>query len=386
MKAWARRGLGILLLTGIAQKGQAEPGIGLVNDPHQTWATESTPVYPADFFAPFQPRTALDMLDRTPGFTLWEGTEMRGFGGVAGNVLIGGQRPTVKAGGIAEVLRRIPAARVERIVLLRGGESAEAQGQILIANLILKVDDSGSGTATFNLARTFDGKLSPSGHVSHAQRIGGWQTSVELSAELVHFPAEGRYRLHDQSGTLVETQTESISGKSPEAGTAISASRPLAGGTFSLNARLDYDGYSSRRTLIIHPGDFDTPPTTRNDISYDDEEYFAELGIDWTRSLGSSWTAKLVGLGYIERFHAKEDFSGPDHRGIWELRRRPAEAIGRVTLGREGKHRLRPELGIELAWNALTSHLIMPRIAAGFTPIDLVMPTPGSRSCTMKPS
>ncbi|MFD2136948.1 hypothetical protein ACFSLT_20690 [Novosphingobium resinovorum] len=54
------------------------------------------PVYPADFYKPFQPQTALDMLERTPGFLLSEGTSVRGFGNAAGNVLIDGQRPTVK--------------------------------------------------------------------------------------------------------------------------------------------------------------------------------------------------------------------------------------------------------------------------------------------------
>lgn len=56
------------------------------------------PVYPADFYKPFQPQTALDMLERTPGFILSEGTSLRGFGNAAGNVLIDGQRPTVKGG------------------------------------------------------------------------------------------------------------------------------------------------------------------------------------------------------------------------------------------------------------------------------------------------
>ncbi|MFD2429917.1 hypothetical protein ACFSUK_20805 [Sphingobium scionense] len=54
--------------------------------------TGPDPVYPVDFYAPFQPQTALDMLERTPGFLLSEGNSLRGFGGAAGNVLIDGQR------------------------------------------------------------------------------------------------------------------------------------------------------------------------------------------------------------------------------------------------------------------------------------------------------
>ncbi|WP_313334649.1 Plug domain-containing protein [Sphingobium yanoikuyae] len=128
------------------------------------------PVYPADFYAPFQPQTALDMLERTLGFLLSEGNSLRGFGGAAGNVLIDGQRPTVKAGGITEVLRRIGAARVERVVLLRGTDP-EAQGQTLAANVILRTDGGGSGNASLKLSHTRDGRISPSAQISRARRL-----------------------------------------------------------------------------------------------------------------------------------------------------------------------------------------------------------------------
>jgi len=42
------------------------------------------PIYPAESCAPFQPQTALDMLERTPGFVLSEDTSLRGFGNGAG--------------------------------------------------------------------------------------------------------------------------------------------------------------------------------------------------------------------------------------------------------------------------------------------------------------
>src|SRR5690606_27732877 len=124
------------------------------------------PVYPAAFYQPFQPQTALDMLERTPGFILSEGASVRGFGNAAGNVLIDGQRPTVKGGGITEVLRRITASRVERVVLLRGADAAEAQGQTLVANVVLRADAGGSGNASLTLTHTADGPVSPAARIS----------------------------------------------------------------------------------------------------------------------------------------------------------------------------------------------------------------------------
>ena len=133
------------------------------------------------------------MLERTPGFLLSEGSAVRGFGGAAGNVLIDGQRPTVKAGGITEVLRRIGARQVDRIVLLRGSEAAEAQGQTLVANVIRKADAAGSGNAVLELARTEDGRISPTARISHARRIGAWQASLELSAVNERYVTDADY-------------------------------------------------------------------------------------------------------------------------------------------------------------------------------------------------
>ena len=54
-------------------------------------------VYDASYFSGAQLSTALDLLQRTPGFTVDTGDGVRGFGGAAGNVLIDGQRATSKA-------------------------------------------------------------------------------------------------------------------------------------------------------------------------------------------------------------------------------------------------------------------------------------------------
>ncbi|MEO0365881.1 MAG: hypothetical protein AAF265_10345, partial [Pseudomonadota bacterium] len=51
--------------------------------------SESIQRYERAFFARFNPQTALDLVERLPGFTLDQGNEnLRGFGGAAGNVLI----------------------------------------------------------------------------------------------------------------------------------------------------------------------------------------------------------------------------------------------------------------------------------------------------------
>ena len=75
-------------------------------------------IYQADFFAQYTPQNALEMIERLPGFSFDGGSNARGFGGNAGNVLIDGSRPTSKSGGLRGALVRIPAAQVERIEII----------------------------------------------------------------------------------------------------------------------------------------------------------------------------------------------------------------------------------------------------------------------------
>ena len=95
--------------------------------------------YPAAFFVPLRPDTALDMINRLPGFTLDDGSAVRGFGGAAGNVLIDGQRPTSKTDDLVSILKRLPASQVARIDLIRGASPGiDMQGKTLVANIVLR--------------------------------------------------------------------------------------------------------------------------------------------------------------------------------------------------------------------------------------------------------
>jgi len=79
--------------SGALAEAQAQPA------PAQRSRTTN---YDAGFFAQYAPRTALDVVQRIPGFTLDlgannNGADIRGFAGVAGNVVVNGQRPSTKS-------------------------------------------------------------------------------------------------------------------------------------------------------------------------------------------------------------------------------------------------------------------------------------------------
>jgi outer membrane receptor for ferrienterochelin and colicins len=92
---------------------------------------------PADF-AQFAPRTALDMLNRVPGFVLKEEDSERGLGEATGNVVINGQRLSGKSNDVVTELSRIPASNVERIEIVDGAtlNIPGLSGQV--ANVITK--------------------------------------------------------------------------------------------------------------------------------------------------------------------------------------------------------------------------------------------------------
>src|SRR5580765_8060371 len=102
--------------------------------------------YRPEFFAALNPNNAEDMLGRIPGFSLDTGSSVRGFEGAAGNVLIDGLRPSSKSDSIDQILSRIPASKVERIDVIRGGAPGiDMQGKTVIANVITKKGDATRG-------------------------------------------------------------------------------------------------------------------------------------------------------------------------------------------------------------------------------------------------
>ena len=80
------------------------------------------------------------MIELLPGFRLQEGnTDLRGYSGAAGNVLIDGRPPVSKGNTLEEVLRRIPMGTVDHIELIRGSAAGyDMQGYALLANVVRK--------------------------------------------------------------------------------------------------------------------------------------------------------------------------------------------------------------------------------------------------------
>ena len=125
-----------------------------------------TTVYPDQFFAQYAPRTAYDIVQRVPGFTLDLGAtqtnqgavDVRGFAGTAGNVVINGARPSTKAETLDVTLARIPAQQVVRVELGPGDlYGSDYAGKSQVLNIVLSQQSGADGNLTAAAKRWFTG-------------------------------------------------------------------------------------------------------------------------------------------------------------------------------------------------------------------------------------
>ena len=146
-------------------------------------ASGRSTTYDAKYFAQYAPRTALDIVRRIPGFTLDLGnTELRGFSGAAGNVVIDGQRPSSKSETLEQLLSRIPASRVSRVDVGSGDlHGAEYSSKAQVANLVLSAGGGIAGNVSATANRWWFGKIVPTGSGSIQMTRG--PSTFSLSAD-----------------------------------------------------------------------------------------------------------------------------------------------------------------------------------------------------------
>jgi TonB dependent receptor len=159
----------------------------------------------ADFFASYGPVTALDMVQRIPGFSI-EGSEgRRGFGENAGNVLIDGDRPSTKSDDIFTLLGRIPASEVDYIELSeQAGAYGEAQGKGQVVNVVRKVSAKISGTFDANLQIGTREGIVPFGSGSATLRRGPTSYELNFSSYSDRARGFGPEDFKDSTGQLIE--------------------------------------------------------------------------------------------------------------------------------------------------------------------------------------
>ena len=334
--------------------------------PAATQATRTT-VYDAAFFAQYAPRTALDIARRVPGFNLDLGdSDVRGFAGAAGNVVINGARPSSKAESLETTLARIPASQVTKVEVGSGdlyGADYSSKSQVL--NIILSAAAGIDGNVTTVARRLYTGKLT--GDASGSASIRRGASSINLSAGT-------GYELNHEEGT--DTLTDVAAGELIEFRRKFNSYEeffPYVSGSWALERGND-DAY--RVNARWSPGQFDLFQDNRvfpadgaphdDSLIQDYDNTVFELGGDVTRPLANG-AIKLVGLAtrrkfddfdaYVLRDGLLED--GAVQVGGFEQFRNSKrnETIGRLTWSRQDLSGFSFEAGAEGVLNTLDSNV-----------------------------
>jgi hypothetical protein len=336
MTASPRRSGAVLLLSLLIQAGgaEAQPGAAIA-------------AYPASYFAQAQLNTAYDMVIRLPGFVFDNGNSARGFAGTAGNVLIDGARPSAKADDLQTFLKRIPAASVERIDLIRGGAPGiDMQGQAVVANVILKGADSTTTILTLSNILYADHADVPGGSIEFSHKSGDRAFHVTLS----HYDeinddaaGDGAYVFSTIGGPTDTGSVRRRGGLQTGWGLNASTSLPLWGGKFGAN----FTGQQKSNSETLAYG---APDTALFFSGYK----FApnELGLNWNGTFGAH-EITLIALGRLERdqsLNTETDASGLQiFRGVQDV----SESIVRGTWRYHWTPALTLESGGEAVYNSL---------------------------------
>lgn len=315
--------------------------------------TEGVISYPPEFFAAAQPTTALDMLQRLPGFNIDTGDSVRGFEGAAGNVLIDGRRPATKTDNLEEILRRVPASQVARIDLIRGGAPGiDMQGKTVLANVVRKNGGGFRGLVSLSGRTVYDGRNTVGGRVELSGGRGErtWETSLNIGKGIDDGAGEGPGVRTGPSGAVIQRSQIDQEGDTVQTTGTAAVSTPLAGGTFKLNGRVFDDNYKFDEVNHI------VFPTDRIETTVDHyDELETELGASFLRDFGSKTTLEVIALRQDAQVDIVSDFTADARNANFTLDRTTSETIGRAVLKYRPNDKLSFEGGGEFAVNVLES-------------------------------
>lgn len=306
-----------------------------------------------DFFADQNPNTALDMVNRVPGFRLNDGDGGRGFEGAVGNVLINGSRPASKNDLGSSVLSRTLASQVVRIELIRGGAPGiDMQGYSLVVNVITSTESSREHILTAN-AYLFDGGQDLfGGSYQFTARDGErtWGLTLSDGISMSDSNGAGPSIRRAADGTVLMDEGFFNDGYGGSTAIRGNYSSPMLGGKADLTARLGVDDWHDFARF--------TTADTRRESRYDNEGGFGEAGVVYTRPLGERLNLETRFIHEFSDFDRVSTYNadmgaGAEPEQRFESLGDASETILRGLLRWERNDDLTFEGGGEVAYNRL---------------------------------
>ena len=308
--------------------------------------------YPPSFFADVGPSTALEMIQRLPGFSFDRGAAVRGLSGAGGNVLIDGEPPVSKNDSLEEILRRIPVSSVQRIDVIRGGAAGiDMQGRTVIANVIRKSSAGVKGAFVWTMWPIGDGRFfyGPRGE---AQWREG-QRLIEVSFVVGKGPNDtagdgDRIRVDANGNTLIRSNID-FDAQGSRRWLVGAYETPFAGGRLRLNgAYIGGDADSEYYDDIVFPS------VTREYQYFSEDRAQREMGLRWNRRAGRN-QLDVVAFQQWNKTDSYSRFDSPTLSRLFLNSKDISETVGRLNLRRTVSPTLNIEAGVEGALNTLGS-------------------------------
>ncbi len=332
--------------------------------------------YEKAFFDQFSPQTALDMVRQTPGFSLDDGDNRRGFSGAVGNLLIDGLRPSTKNQDLDTILSQIPANQIVRIELLRGTLVAgDASGQSVLLNVV-RTQSAGSGVFGAGVEYTSREVPAPRANLSYGGRSGQLEYGAGLNIFSQYRDIPGWRRIYDGAGNHIENVDTPSPRDFREVTLNGNLAFPLAGGRLSTRGQVNWFRFHADNDFISS-----TPagaPMGGLFTVFEEEEPSFEIGADYDRDFGP-WSMSLIGLHNWESYESIENAQVRDGAGalvrtdVQEREDVATETILRAAFSRGFGAAHRIELGAEGAFNSLDASLTFSR-DAGSGPVVIAIP------------
>ena len=311
-------------------------------------------VFEPAFFADARPDTALDMIARLPGFGLDGGDSgTRGFAGAAGNVLIDGVRPSTKSDDLEQILRRISAAGVARIELIRGGAPGiDMQGRSVIANVVLVRTVVTERVIETNAYFYPDGHIGPVVSARWSRREGDNQIegSINAFSDRTDGTGDGFRRRYDPAGNLIQDADLVLWDRIRTVRATGAVQRRAGDGLLKVNGLLSWFGHENAQDLLIRSG---TGTNSFNDE--DSDSVNGEIGINWTRDLSPRLGLELTGLQRYSTDAYTGVSTGGGGSSTFTNDATAGESIARAVLRYRPDERFAVETGGEVAFNFLDS-------------------------------
>lgn len=310
-------------------------------------------VFTPDFFADQRPNTALDMVNRVPGFSIQDGDGSRGFEGAVGNVLINGSRPASKNDTGSSVLGRTLVAQVERIELIRGGAPGiDMQGYSVVVNVITKTQASVEQILTGSYFLFEGGTDAANGSYQFTARDGDRVMGFTLSDGVSISDANGVGRVVRRApdGTILRDEGFRNDQQGGGQGIRGNYANAFLGGKIDLTARIGQNDYSQWSVQ-------DGPNVLRRN-SYDEEGTSGEVGAVFTRPVREGLVSETRFIREWSDFDSVSLSSnqiagveGPEQR--FTSTGESSETILRSLLRWERSSSMTIEAGGEVAYNML---------------------------------